>query len=338
MENEKFITREDLLTSTGKKILRHPEQVKNYFNADPRSIISAHISPEGNCNLNCSYCSVRLRKRKEHINIFKLENYIDTLVKYGCKAVILTGGGEPTLYPDFDKLMNILSYYNLQVGLITNGTMIKEKSIKTYPFSWVRISVNTEDKWIVSMMDLSYEDFHPNTRVGLSYIYDPENYTFSPQDLINLSGKLHALYIRILPDCQGDNMLLADRYLKLHRWLGDKPDPLFMVQHKIHGAPSSVTCHQAYLRPYLSEIHGGTIFPCDSIPLNNSGGKFDMKYAIGPMHQLEDFLTRKIGMNFNPSSECKGCVFTRNINLLQDINLKKDIPWIEDPIIDENFI
>ena len=47
---------EHSFTSTGIKFWRHQEQMLNYKNGNPNSVVSTHISPEGACNLKCPYC------------------------------------------------------------------------------------------------------------------------------------------------------------------------------------------------------------------------------------------------------------------------------------------
>jgi len=52
--NETDLTISDIehqYTSTGIKFWRHQEQMLNYKNDDPSTVISTHISPEGACNL-----------------------------------------------------------------------------------------------------------------------------------------------------------------------------------------------------------------------------------------------------------------------------------------------
>jgi hypothetical protein len=47
--------KEHLFTSTGIKFWRHKDQMESYVNKTGKTIISTHISPEGACNLKCSY-------------------------------------------------------------------------------------------------------------------------------------------------------------------------------------------------------------------------------------------------------------------------------------------
>ena len=83
-------------TSTGIKFWRHPEQMNNYKNGNPNTVISTHISPEGACNLTCAYCSVTYRDTHSRIEMDVIKDYVTKLKTRGLKAAILTGGGEPT--------------------------------------------------------------------------------------------------------------------------------------------------------------------------------------------------------------------------------------------------
>ena len=97
-------------TSTGIKFWRHQEQMMSYKNGDGRSVVSTHISPEGACNLKCPYCSVTYRDTHSRIDLDVIKDYVTKLKSRGLKAVILTGGGEPTSYKHFNELVQWLKY------------------------------------------------------------------------------------------------------------------------------------------------------------------------------------------------------------------------------------
>jgi uncharacterized radical SAM superfamily Fe-S cluster-containing enzyme len=139
---------EHSFTSTGIKFWRHQEQMLNYKNGNPNSVVSTHISPEGACNLKCPYCSVTYRKNSSRIEFDVIKDYVTKLKSRGLKAVILTGGGEPTMYKYFNELIRWLKQQDLSVALITNGTNARLVNDDVWGmFSWVRVSVNLFDEW-----------------------------------------------------------------------------------------------------------------------------------------------------------------------------------------------
>jgi MoaA/NifB/PqqE/SkfB family radical SAM enzyme len=329
------MNKEDIYTSTGAKFFRHKEQMENFRNGYSRSIITTHISPEGRCNLHCEYCSVKDREKHERIPTEVIQRYLVEVYNLGCKAVILTGGGEPTLYPDFLRLINSIENIGMQYALITNGTRIEE--VHRFRFSWVRISVNYSDKWIRQFMDNKYK-FREDTTVGLSFIYSGVNKRFSPMDLVVMADRVNAKYIRLLVDCTQSWVNMQEDYYRLREWIGNDYDDRFFIQDKTKRSPKSSICHQSYIRPYLSEIDGGTVFPCDSVPLNGTTGQFDMKYKLCSADNFRGYMLRIINQRFNSHTDCPGCVFWKNVNLLDDYITNNHNVYMVDEIEHENFV
>jgi len=117
-------------------------------------------------------------------------------------------------------------------------------------------------------------------------------------------------------------------------------DERFFHQFKVHGTPTSSTCHQSYFRPYLSEVDGGTVYPCDSLVLNESCRQFDDIYAICPADKVLDFMDGNISLKFDARKTCSGCVFTENNTLLD--NWKKNgsnrFNDFQEALIHEEFV
>jgi organic radical activating enzyme len=326
-------------TSTGIKFWRHQEHMFNYKNDDPSTVISTHISPEGACNLKCPYCSVTYRDTHYRIELEVIQDYVEKLQTRGLKAVILTGGGEPTLYKKFNELVQWLKYdRGLSVALITNGTQHARFEPKTMAaFSWVRVSINIFDGW-VKKISLPIEHADPNCIIGCSMVYTVEHEATQSmplerhvlfENVAQVANNVGGQYVRLLPNCLLEQKDLIAQHKSLDLALAKFNDTRFFHQHKIHGAPKYGICHQAYFRPYLSEeVHvptgkPGTVYPCDSVVLNDSYQHFAEEYQICHASDILKFLDREIEMRFDPRERCKGCVFTNNVNMLGDWKVGK---------------
>lgn len=345
-------------TSTGIKFWRHQKQMMEFKTGGCNTVITTHVSPEGACNLSCPYCSVTYRDTHSRIDLDVIKSYILDLKTRGLKAVILTGGGEPTAYPHFSELVNWIKYdQQLSVGLITNGTLfsrINKSALRA--FSWIRVSINLFDGWedkIGSNLDLS--SLSEECIVGCSMVYTAGHEAGEEmagdrvgvlEKVSTLADKIGAKYIRLLPNCLLGQRHLIAQHKALDKTLERISDDRFFHQYKVHGVPNADVCHQSYFRPYLSEEpYGdtgvpGTVYPCDSLVLNRAYQYFEKSYALCSPEDILDYIDGKIEPKFNPRFACSGCVFTENVDMLEDwkngkINL---FDKYDDPMDHEEFV
>jgi len=321
-------------TSTGIKFWRHAEQMINYRSGGPQTVISTHISPEGTCNLKCPYCSVTYRDTHSRLDMETIQDYVLKLKSRGLKAVILTGGGEPTAYKQFNELVRWLKEQDLSVALITNGTLTRRVDDDVWKmFSWIRVSINIFNGW-QNVIGLPKDKIdYENTIVGCSMVYTVEHEESDEvmtdrlellQKASLVADRCGAQYIRLLPNCLLSQYDLIRQHHSLDNTLKELDDPRFFHQYKIHGAPKSAKCHQAHFRPYLSEeIHKetgkpGTVYPCDSVVLNDGYQHFAEEYQLCHASDILGFIDNKIEQKFNARERCTGCVFTENVNMLDD--------------------
>ena len=313
----------DNYTSTGKKFWCWPEQMDAYRQGSPSTIISTHISPEGMCNLKCPYCSVARRTKHGRIPYEVVKKYVESLMPFGLKAVIITGGGEPLLYPDMDRLLMWLNVKGLKIGLITNGTVSGCLTAKAWGMlDWVRVSINLFEDWRYKI-NLPSEALSKNCVVGCSFVYTGEKQvTFYA--VSSLADELGAKYIRLLPNCLLSRYKLEQMHKKLGRLTTQlrKEDKRYFHQKKQHRPPKSGVCHLSHFRPYLSEEaywkngKSGSVYPCDSVVLNNAVRKFKKKYQLCYATDAVKFLTGEMKPRFDPRKDCRGCVFTNTVEML----------------------
>lgn len=108
--------------------------------------IHVQVIPTNKCNLNCSFCSCSKRTKKLEMNLTKAFEMVDLLKSCGCKAMTITGGGEPLLYPSIEAFMSYVHKNGIKMGLVTNGLLLDKVSPTTLnTLTWCRIS-NGDDR------------------------------------------------------------------------------------------------------------------------------------------------------------------------------------------------
>jgi MoaA/NifB/PqqE/SkfB family radical SAM enzyme len=174
-------------TSTGSKFWHHPEALEGLRNGKPRVVVS-HIMITDLCQHSCAMCSVQTRAG-DTLKLTEIIGYLEQLMPFGLKSIILSGGGNPILYRDgphdFNSVVEYISGLGLEIGLITNGMPMvgypprwaKEQQRQSWKtvrpqtldmLTWVRISMSgldhKENEVYVPDIDKS------KTTLGFSYV------------------------------------------------------------------------------------------------------------------------------------------------------------------------
>ena len=116
------------------------KQMLEYLNGSKINPINIEISPCGMCNATCPWCFYGAHQSGKLLDSNLLIKFINDAICNGVKAITWTGGGEPTLHPNFKTFIKEL---NIQQGLITNGLKIPDYDPTT--FSWIRVSKTNKD-------------------------------------------------------------------------------------------------------------------------------------------------------------------------------------------------
>jgi MoaA/NifB/PqqE/SkfB family radical SAM enzyme len=142
-------------------------------------IIAASVAITNRCNLKCIYCygNYPQRKATKNFTFNKLIDIFDELIKQGAKQIFLTGG-EPLLRMDFEEIVKYLSHFNIRLGLVTNGVLLRHKNIDT---------IKKFSKVVVSLDGPPYEN---NLNRGDTFDYVMEGVDLLHQNNINFSFKM----------------------------------------------------------------------------------------------------------------------------------------------------
>ena len=83
-----------------------------------------YIEITNNCNLNCSFCSEVLKKRR-NMSLEEFEEVLNKIKDY-TDYIYLHVKGEPLVHKDIIEFINKANEYNLKVNLTTNGTIFNK--------------------------------------------------------------------------------------------------------------------------------------------------------------------------------------------------------------------
>jgi MoaA/NifB/PqqE/SkfB family radical SAM enzyme len=168
--------------------------------------VSMQIDPTGRCGHDCLFCAYKNAGWKQkgmkyprniEIDWPVMSRLIREMQALGIKSVELTGGGEPTLYSHFDKMMQEIGASGMELALVTNGSALTRKridEINPETVRWVRFSADAASEYVyakvhrvqsvnfynmLAMMQYiaqnKKQQWHKDFRLGVSFVIVHEN-------------------------------------------------------------------------------------------------------------------------------------------------------------------
>lgn len=191
------------------------------------------------CNQNCSFCSYRspsgwgsenfgadsgkgfTMNPERMIPAEKAFEILDDCAALGVKAIQFTGGGEPTVHPQHEKIFSHALDLGLQIGLVTNGTRVPKRVLSR--LTWIRVSVDagTESTyqkahgsklWSRVLDNIAEVASVKGPAVGASFVVTRENY----RELVDFCWLMKARgvsYVKISANLTTDGLAYYDGIL-----------------------------------------------------------------------------------------------------------------------------
>lgn len=109
--------------------------------------VSINLDLTTACNYKCDHCIDWdiLNSPIKHADD-ELRDSMRLMAEHGMRSVILIGGGEPTIYPGFPSMVELLKELGLQVAVVSNGSR-NDKILQVAPHltrgDWVRLSLDS---------------------------------------------------------------------------------------------------------------------------------------------------------------------------------------------------
>ena len=367
---------EKSFTATGDKLAYHWPVFHKLAETGYGSIIRASIAPYQRCSSSCSFCSTANRNVNDTVPLEDAKRFVDALFfeqaefnkttfpgynesykqitgdDIRLKSLILTGGGQPNLWPFFEDFVKYVHSLGIELGLITNG-FPKTISDDVYScFSWIRISITPseasphyinglfEDQFLPSCFE-TY-DFLQKTTIGLSYVMGPWT---RKEDIYRLHRYVEGKdfhYCRLLTDCNLPRDMQIQEHDRLRHIINEIEDnsaakgqkTRLFHQFKYHASNDEVkdtfANGQCLLQSYgvfwdstgHSQGKQSYCYPCDSVTVlasNDTGVVLDSARKFQPSiygtvkwSDVSSLFTKPLRRYFDPREACGGCLFFRN--------------------------
>lgn len=133
------------------KIFHHPSRLAALGRGEHHAPLHVQLIPTNKCNQNCDGCAYRMEGYPsnamfdtcDEIPWSKLVEVIDDCEDMGVRAIELTGGGEPTLHPQFLELCQRIVDAGIDLGVVTNGVRWSSRFPEILACAkWVRFSID----------------------------------------------------------------------------------------------------------------------------------------------------------------------------------------------------
>jgi len=282
------------------KLLHHSDRVGEWIRTGHTTPILFEVAPTGYCNAACPWCLFKGKRSSARVDKKLMLKAIEDMAKMDVKALNWSGGGEPTLHPDFEYFVDYASRHGLKQGLFTNGyNIIPHQTL----FSWIRISLT----------DKGYDKIKkPDVPFGICV---NQLSTYREMDLRRLCVKarnIGARYFQIRPALIGsykDQISMSPpKYLEKLR---KKNFDVYITDYKYEESKKAKVYKDCYGYHFCPSIGwNGKVNVCLYLTLQ-------AKYQIGDLKKdrLIDIWPR-ITKRIKVTKECQNCCKNNEINKL----------------------
>ena len=125
------------------KILKYQDKLNYLFNRH-KTLITIELDLTNNCDQKCPMCS-GVKDKPCQLRFNQVKGLIDEFAdEFDGKSVIVSGGGEPTIHPDFVKILYYIKSKGIKIGLNSNGYSLNEEKAKAIAdcCSYFRVSLD----------------------------------------------------------------------------------------------------------------------------------------------------------------------------------------------------
>lgn len=277
------------------------------------------------CNLSCPFCSCSNRKKDDEISYEDLINIMKKAKDCGCMAVTITGGGEPLLHKRFSDIINGISELGIEIGIVTNGTMLHTVSEDTFDkITWIRISSGDHRTFTEEYKTMLESAVRKGNNVDWAFshvISKIPNYD-TIRRIVNFAKKYNFTHVRLVSDILDNECCEMNEVKNTLRKMGIDGDTekIIIYQGRKIFMKGTKRCLISLLKPTIAV--DGYIYPCcgTQYALKKPSRDYDESMRMIKANRIDELYDEQI--NFD-GSVCDKC-FYNDYNVALEI-LKSEL-------------
>jgi MoaA/NifB/PqqE/SkfB family radical SAM enzyme len=222
------------------KILFHLDRLQSFLRDETVYPISVEMDLSDYCNLKCSWCRFAYAHKPNVMPLWLAEKILRELHEVDVKSVVYSGGGEPLLNANFNKIAELGYSLGLDQGIYTNGLNI-DKFVETLnwtmKFIYISLDAATRETYLKTKGVDCFNKVLRNVqllcehkdkaKIGLGFLISPDNFTeaqsfryflekfdvdyiqFRPAVIKNIDKEWLQAVIEMLKPIDGDGCIVA---------------------------------------------------------------------------------------------------------------------------------
>ena len=301
-------------TSNTVKLYKHLDTLKG-LQAGRVVPIMVHMIPTHRCQMDCSYCCFKNRKdRKLDMPFDMLTEGVSSFYRLGTRSIELTGGGDPTLYPNINETLDLLHAFGMNIGFITNT--VDSQLVEHWEYcSWVRVSLNTLDYYDEMNIGPIRDS---GAYISGCYIWNERSTTETFMRVMELAEK-EEIVCRVAPDCikpGGEIDESVDLLRELFRQR-NKSKFLFLSDFNITTDRPNHDCRIHMIKPCF--YADGYVYSCPSTELAyENDHDIAVSARMCEYNKIYDFYTGPEAIK-NVHRDCSYCKYVKQQVILEEV-------------------
>lgn len=299
------------------KVIKNTRLINEIIHDKKIRPIHPQFIPTNKCNLNCPFCSCAEDDRMTEMPFEDAKKILDTLFDLGSKAITITGGGEPLIYPHINELINYCYDLGIKVGLVTNGLKLDNLDCKNGAITWCRIS-NGDFR---SMSDAYRNKLdaivkkYPEIDWAFSHVVSSKPNYVEIEKILQYAKDHNFTHVRLVADLfEPENVPLDSikDYFKMKNF----DDSIAIYQGRknpVHGQG----CYICYLKPLIGPDQ--KVYMCCGVQyaLEDDQKKLPEKLCLGYAKDLPKIIENSYKPG--PGHQCVKCYYSDYNSLLENL-------------------